>query len=121
MKSATLVLLGLSTLATAFTGDMTYYTPGLGSCGITNSGSDPIVALSISMMKNGANPNNNPKCGTRINIYNPSTGNTHQATVVDTCVGCADNDIDVSPSLFRAVAPNGNGRYVLIIPFPYAG
>ena len=61
-------------------------------------------------MKNGPNPNNNPVCGSTINIYNPNTGTTHTATIVDTCEGCAEYDIDVSPSLFSAVAPNGNGR-----------
>lgn len=116
MKPTTLALLGLSTLATAFQGDMTYYAPGLGSCGLTNTESDHIVALSVQMMDNAAspngNPNRNPKCGTMINIYNPTTKTTHQAKVVDTCEGCADQDIDVSPSLFQVVAPDGDGRYV---------
>ncbi len=30
--------------------------------------------------------------------------------VVDTCVGCAKYDIDVSPNLFKKVAPSGDGR-----------
>lgn len=83
--------------------------PGLGSCGYTNSDSDAIVALSTEIMANGANPNNNPKCGTSINIYNPATGTTHSATIVDTCEGCSKYDIDVSPSVFKAVDPNGLG------------
>lgn len=58
-------------------------------------------------MNNGPNPNTNPKCGTSINIYNPATGGTHSATIVDTCEGCAEYDIDVSPSVFEAVDPNG--------------
>lgn len=94
----------------AYTGDMTYYTPSLGSCGYHSSPNDDVVALAVPMMRNGANPNHNPKCGTKIGIWNPKTKKIHYATVVDTCYGCKLHDIDVSPSLFKKVAPNGNGR-----------
>ncbi|KAI7518438.1 hypothetical protein KC331_g21208 [Hortaea werneckii] len=59
-------------------------------------------------MDNGANPNANPLCGQYITIS--YQGSTHQAKVVDTCPGCEDAAIDLSPSLFEAVAPNGDGR-----------
>ena len=55
-------------------------------------------------MANGANPNANPKCGTQISIYNPATGQTVQATVVDTCVACDTYDVDVSEGLFADIA-----------------
>ena len=55
-------------------------------------------------MANGANPNNNPKCGSKISIRSPTSGQTIQATVVDTCEGCGMYDIDVSDSLFTKVA-----------------
>ena len=55
-------------------------------------------------MANGANPNNNPKCGSKISIQSPASGQTIPATVVDTCEGCAMYDIDVSDSLFTTVA-----------------
>ena len=61
------------------------------------------------MMANGPNPNTNPKCGTTITITNPNTNNQATATVVDTCQACAYEDIDVSPSVFDAVDPNGLG------------
>lgn len=54
-------------------------------------------------MANGANPNANPKCGSQINIYSPDSGQKVQATVVDTCVGCAMHDVDVSESLFSTL------------------
>ena len=108
--TTTILLLAITALATAYTGDMTYYDPGVGSCGLASGGGDAVVALSIAMMNNPANPNANPKCGTQISIHNPSTGTTHSATIVDTCVGCALYDIDVSPSLFKQVAPDGDGR-----------
>ena len=67
------------------------------------------------MMQNPPNPNDNPLCGTAIQIRNPTTGTTYSATIVDTCEGCADEDIDVSPSVFEAVDPNGlaDGRIVV--------
>jgi hypothetical protein len=105
-----LSLFSLISLVSAYYGDMTYYAPGLGSCGQYNGPGDPIVALSVSMMQNGANPNSNPKCGTTISITSPATGQTLRATVVDTCYACSHEDIDLSPSLFQTVAPNGDGR-----------
>ncbi|MCJ1441648.1 MAG: hypothetical protein MMC23_002138 [Stictis urceolatum] len=91
-----------------FTGDLTYYDVGLGSCGITNGPGDAIVALAVDMMQNGANPNANPLCGQTITIsYN---GVQTQATIVDTCQACATDDLDASTSLFSTVAPNGDGR-----------
>lgn len=61
------------------------------------------------MMNNPPNPNANRLCGTTIGIYNPATGGTTQATIVDTCYGCAFEDIDVSPSVFERVDPGGLG------------
>lgn len=107
---STLPLLILPAITSAYSGDMTYYTPGLGSCGIQSNSNEPVVALSIPMMANGANPNANPKCGTKIGIWNPYTKTQHEATIVDTCYACKYEDIDVSESLFKAVAPGGDGR-----------
>lgn len=55
-------------------------------------------------MANGGNPNTNPKCGSQISIHCPTTGQTVQAVVVDTCEGCAPYDIDISESLFSTLA-----------------
>ncbi|EDQ99406.1 riboflavine-aldehyde-forming enzyme, partial [Laccaria bicolor S238N-H82] len=33
-----------------------------------------------------------------------------QATVVDKCMGCGPNDIDLSPSAFSVLAPESKGR-----------
>ncbi|KAB8606216.1 hypothetical protein FH972_025847 [Carpinus fangiana] len=92
-------------------GDLTFYDVGQGSCGLTSSPGEAVVALSTVLMApgNGGNPNNNPYCGKKINInYN---GKTTQATVVDTCMGCSADSIDVSNSLFESVAGAlGQGR-----------
>ena len=93
-----------------YTGDITHYEVGLGSCGTTNTDSQAVCALSVAMMANGPNPNTNPKCQTTITLFNPITGSSTQATVVDTCQACAYEDVDLSPSLFETVAPTGDGR-----------
>ena len=81
-----------------------------GSCGITNQASDHIVALSIPVMNNPSNPNNNPICNKQISIHNPVTGTDTIATVTDTCQACKFGDIDATIDLFNIIAPNGDGR-----------
>ena len=81
-----------------------------GSCGIINQASDHIVALSIPVMNNPSNPNNNPICNKQISIHNPVTGTDTIATVTDTCQACKFGDIDATVDLFNIIAPNGDGR-----------
>ncbi|KAL8781513.1 MAG: hypothetical protein Q9213_005962 [Squamulea squamosa] len=107
---SSLALLLLSPLSHAYTGDMTHYDPGMGSCGIPSGPNDDVVALSVDTMKNPANPNANFKCGSWIGIWNPYTKEKYSAKIVDTCQACKKGDIDVSPALFKKIAPNGNGR-----------
>ncbi|KAF2479910.1 hypothetical protein BDY17DRAFT_302905, partial [Neohortaea acidophila] len=92
------------------TGDITYYAPGLGSCGITNSASDHIVALAADMMTpmNPPNPNDNPLCGRSITIS--YGGKTAVATIEDTCPGCSGASLDLTPSLFQIFEPLAVGR-----------
>ncbi|KAL8847697.1 MAG: hypothetical protein Q9221_007258 [Calogaya cf. arnoldii] len=112
MRISTVAFALLPLVADAYKGDMTYYEPGLGSCGHNDppAAKRDVVALSREIMNNPANPNLNPKCGSKINIYNPSTKKTHTATIVDTCMGCKKEDIDVNVELFNKVAPSGDGR-----------
>lgn len=95
-----------------FTGDLTYYTPGMGSCGVTNTDSDAIVALAENMMAAktpaSGNPNENPLCGKSITIS--YGGKTATAKIMDTCPGCANGGLDLTPSLFQDFAPLGEGR-----------
>ena len=102
-------LLALIPMALAYTGEMTYYNTGVGSCGATSADTDKIVALSVAKMNNGVNPNNNPLCFKHITITN-SNGVSQDATIVDTCTRCAQDAIDVSPALFEALAPLSSGR-----------
>lgn len=95
-----------------YTGDLTYYTPGLGSCGVTNTASQNIVALAEGMMSAmtpaSGNPNANPLCGKSITIS--YGGKTATATIMDTCPGCANGGLDLTPSLFEVFAPLSEGR-----------
>ncbi|KAK4553707.1 hypothetical protein LTR86_009205 [Recurvomyces mirabilis] len=93
------------------TGNMTWYDVGVGSCGNISSSSEHIVALSPAHMGSVPNPNLNPICGSTITIE--FEGQSVQATVLDTCPSCEANAIDCSSSVFKAVAPNGDGRVVV--------
>ncbi|KAI5867568.1 RlpA-like double-psi beta-barrel-protein domain-containing protein-containing protein [Durotheca rogersii] len=110
MRPAAFLLAALSAAgsALAYAGDMTYYTPGLGACGKYNKESDRIVALSPAQYGRDANPNKAKVCGRKISIH--YQGKTATATVVDKCPGCASGSIDVSPAVFRQLAPLDKGR-----------
>ncbi|KAF5335602.1 hypothetical protein D9758_017261 [Tetrapyrgos nigripes] len=93
-------------------GDVTFYTPGLGACGISNTESDMIAAVSAPFFDTfpGAtpNPNLNPLCGRAVSIS--SGGKTIQVTIVDKCPGCALQDLDLSPAAFNQLADPSVGR-----------
>lgn len=93
-----------------YSGQLTWYDAGLGSCGITSGASDPIVAISHELFdsKATANPNNNPFCNQKITIN--YGGKSFSATIVDRCTGCAYGDLDLSKDFFNTVTNNGDGR-----------
>lgn len=81
-------------------GQITYYTVGMGACGWNDTGKDHsenIVAISKDKM--GTQSNGNPMCGKKITIH--ANGKTTKATVRDKCMGCAPNNIDVSEKVFK--------------------
>lgn len=84
----------------AHSGKLTYYTPGMGSCGVTNSNTDMIVAVSPSVFGTYPNPNNSPLCQKSITITCPN-GKKIKADVKDRCAGCGVDDLDVSPAVFE--------------------
>ncbi|KAI8956441.1 RlpA-like double-psi beta-barrel-protein domain-containing protein-containing protein [Daldinia sp. FL1419] len=102
MYTATKFIIALGALvapSVAFSGDMTYYAPGLGACGVTSTESEAVVAMS---------PSQDGNCGRTVSIsYN---GKTASATVVDKCPGCAGDSIDVSPSVFEQLESLDAGR-----------
>ncbi|KAI5457436.1 RlpA-like double-psi beta-barrel-protein domain-containing protein-containing protein [Mariannaea sp. PMI_226] len=92
-----------NTIQARATGSMTWYQPGLGSCGETNTETDLICAMSASLY-DSIKP-----CGKSIKIKGPA--GTVTVKVMDRCVGCAHDDIDLSPAAFEAaIGGLGVGR-----------
>ncbi|CDH59901.1 riboflavin aldehyde-forming enzyme [Lichtheimia corymbifera JMRC:FSU:9682] len=91
-----------------FSGDLTYYTPGLGSCGETNTAKDLIAALNAPQMANGDNPNKNPNCGKRARVKTKKGSVT--VKIVDTCPPCKSGDLDLSPAAFQRLGDFDDGR-----------
>ncbi|ODQ54268.1 riboflavin aldehyde-forming enzyme, partial [Saitoella complicata NRRL Y-17804] len=92
-------------------GEGTFYTPGLGACGQTSSSTDAIVAISHSLFDSAStssNPNENPMCGKMITAF--YEGKSVSVQVVDRCEGCAEGDLDFSPSAFGELAAESAGR-----------
>ncbi|KAK3320387.1 RlpA-like double-psi beta-barrel-protein domain-containing protein-containing protein [Cercophora scortea] len=104
-------------------GDLTYYDIALGACGWTNDDNEYVCAVAHSVYDAAAtgaskgNPNLNPLCGKKIRVMRDYSeaglGNvTVDVTVVDRCVGCAPEDLDLSPAVFNRLAPESKGRVV---------
>ncbi|RWA07987.1 hypothetical protein EKO27_g7115 [Xylaria grammica] len=91
---------GLAERSQTFTGDITYYQPGLGACGQTNSDSENVVAMSPSEFQGN--------CGKTITIT--KDGKTATAKVVDKCPSCASGSIDVSSTVFQSLVDLAVGR-----------
>ncbi|KAI8144149.1 RlpA-like double-psi beta-barrel-protein domain-containing protein-containing protein [Fennellomyces sp. T-0311] len=85
-----------------YTGEGTFYTVGLGSCGQTNSDSENVAALSSSLMSDGKN------CGRSLTVTSGSKSVTVKA--VDTCPSCPEGNVDLSPSAFKKLADLDEGR-----------
>lgn len=69
-----------------YVGELTYYDPALGACGITSSSSEAVCAVSkvvFDAASTGPNPNTNPLCGRKIRLRR--NGKSVDVTVVDRC------------------------------------
>jgi hypothetical protein len=101
-----------------FSGQGTYYELGttgtsLGSCGTSLVDSDAIAAVSHLLYDSwpgyaGVNPNLNPICGKKAKVN--YGGKSVVVSIEDRCTGCAERDIDLSPSMFSDIADMGLGR-----------
>jgi Lytic transglycolase len=98
-------------LGPTFSGQGTFFSPGLGACGITNSDSDLIVAIGESLFDSGnpGNPNNDVFCGHKIKAT-VAGGASVTVTVTDRCVACGPDDLDFSPAAFDQLADPSAGR-----------
>ncbi|KAI9608456.1 hypothetical protein H4Q26_004638 [Puccinia striiformis f. sp. tritici PST-130] len=86
-----------------FSGKATYFAPGTGACGGTNSESDLIVAMNQAQYEGGS------QCGKTVSIKNEASGKSVQAKVVDECPGCSHGSLDLSPSTFQALGDMNAG------------
>lgn len=96
----------------SFTGEMTYFTPGMGACGESSSETDSMVAISKDLFDQytpNGNPNKNPLCGKTVTIKGKD-GADHTATIWDRCVGCAEADLDMPQAFFNTVTNHADGR-----------
>ncbi|KAI8076517.1 RlpA-like double-psi beta-barrel-protein domain-containing protein-containing protein [Gilbertella persicaria] len=95
----------------SMSGDATYYTVGLGSCGDTNSDSEMVAALSGSLMGSSSD---GKYCGKSITIKGGSGSVT--VKVVDTCPSCGEGDVDLSPAAFKELGSLSKG----VIPIKWS-
>ncbi|KAG6888690.1 hypothetical protein C0995_006680 [Termitomyces sp. Mi166 len=89
------------------TGQGTFYSTGLGACGIVNHDWDHIAAVSHLLFDafpgyDGINPNNNPLCGKQVSATHG--GKSVTVTLTDRCEACALTDLDFSPAAFDVLA-----------------
>jgi hypothetical protein len=94
-----------------YQGELTYYAPGLGACGIVSKDGDNIVSLShllFDAVSTGMNPNANPLCGKMIRARR-STASV-DLKVVDRCTGCQPRDLDITEKVFAKLANVDEGR-----------
>ncbi|KAF8522831.1 barwin-like endoglucanase [Gautieria morchelliformis] len=91
-------------------GDATLFKPALGACGIINSPSDMMVAVSFEFFNSfGPQSNGNPVCGRKIRATAPG-GNSVTLTIEDKCAACSQFDLDMSPAAFDRLADESIGR-----------
>jgi len=83
------------------TGQATFFEPGVGACGGTNTAEDLIAAVSSNVFTTNV-------CGSSITVNFQGKSVTVQAT--DKCPGCGDFDLDLSPAAFKQLADPSLGR-----------
>ncbi|KAG6358953.1 hypothetical protein INS49_012473 [Diaporthe citri] len=91
-----------NTALASYSGDMTYFYPGLGACGQTNNNNDAVAAVSPAVYASGG------ACGKTATIH--YNGKSTTVKVVDLCPGCSTGSIDVSPTAFQKLASLDAGR-----------
>ena len=92
----------------ASAGDGTFYTPGVGACGINNTPSDQICAMNAPDFGVYANPNNAAWCGKCVKVTGPKGSAVYK--VMDRCEGCKSGDVDLSEGHFDKIADKSAGR-----------
>ncbi|CAE6432980.1 unnamed protein product [Rhizoctonia solani] len=89
----------------SYSGSATYFYPGLGACGGTNTAAEHIVALNVGQWDGGAH------CWHHVVIQ--AYGKQVEAAIVDqaSCPGCSWGDLDMAPGLFTEFTSLDVGRF----------
>ncbi|MFB8281191.1 RlpA-like double-psi beta-barrel domain-containing protein [Nocardia colli] len=75
-----------------------------GACGLAASNSSMAAGVSIGLFGTGA------LCTKQL-LVTSNSGKTVKVSVVDKCMGCSDNDLQLTPAAFQALGyPLGMGR-----------
>ncbi|KAK9760397.1 hypothetical protein K7432_015612 [Basidiobolus ranarum] len=92
----------------SFSGDGTYYTPGLGACGVVNGPTELIAALNAPQFGPYANPSHSPACYSCALVNGPL--GSVKVKIVDKCPTCKFGSLDLSPAAFNHIALEAQGR-----------
>ncbi|KAI0728973.1 expansin family protein [Fomitopsis betulina] len=94
------------------TGDVNFTEFGLGACGVTNTDSDDVVAISYEIFDNypgyNGDPPTNPVCFQQLTIT--YEGKSVTVTVTDRCSTCSLSDLAVTPGAFEQLADLSAGQ-----------
>jgi len=94
-----------------FGGDLTFYEMGADACGGNDGPNDMVAALAYkAFMSYGSpdNPNNSPICGRKALVH--WGGKSCVVKIVDKCMGCVEESLDLSPRAFQIFSDLGAGR-----------
>ncbi|PPQ65145.1 hypothetical protein CVT24_011040 [Panaeolus cyanescens] len=83
----------------------TWFHPGLGNCGKRDNDNSLILAMG----KQFYDRNNGSNCDQYVEIVNTKNGKKAYGRLRDSCQSCRDQDIDMSPALFKKLAPLSTG------------
>ena len=86
---------------------------GKNPLGLTKSWTAPLVALPGPLL------DGNAECGRHVVVSN-AQGTSFTATIVGKCGSCTGDDIALSPTLFRELAPITNWRGTINVTWTYA-
>ncbi|CAG8556234.1 3652_t:CDS:1 [Paraglomus occultum] len=91
-------------------GKATWFYPGVGACGVSNTSNDLVVSIPAKIFDKFTphkNPNENTLCGKQVSIEHE--GIVIYAVIADRCSGCSKNNIDLSLSAFALLDDPNKG------------
>ena len=84
----------------------------LTACGRNVSGVYPVGAVGVSHWTQ-VNSNKDPMCEAVARVVDPLTGKSVLVAIVDKCLGCKEEDINLSQGAFKQLRPLEEGSFVV--------